>query len=396
MTTSTSLELETHHGSGAYPMRGITLVRGKGARVWDDVGTRYIDCVGGQGAAVLGHAHPALTAALSEQAARMIACPGIFANDVRARCLQRLADVTGFPRFFLCNSGAEAIEGALKVARLVTGRPGIVAAMRGFHGRTMGALSTTWTPKYREPFEPLVPEVVHVPFDDVDAAADAVTEDTAAVLVESVQGEGGVRPPSPDYLVGLRRLCHARGALLVFDEVQTGFGRTGRWFAYNRYGVTPDLMALAKGIAGGVAMGAVALGPRVGELPTGSHGSTFGGNPLACAACVATIDTLEREQLPARADRLGTWALETLQDELADARIVREVRGLGLMIGVELRTRVTPLLKTLMADHAILALPAGSTVLRLLPPLVIDEDDWQFVVETIVRELTGTEGTSRN
>lgn len=384
MQSDNYLELETHHGAGVYPMRGITLVRGEGAYVWDDQGNRYIDCVGGQGAAVLGHAHPALVEAVSAQSARLIACPGIFANDVRATALERLAEVTGFPRFFLCNSGAEAVEGALKIARLTTGRAGIVAMMRGFHGRTMGALSTTWTPKYRKPFEPLLPGVEHVPYDTLDAAADVITEETAAVLVEPVQGEGGVRPASPKYLAGLRDLCDERGALLIFDEVQTGFGRTGRWFGYHHYGVTPDLVALAKGIAGGVAMGAVALGSRFGELPTGSHGSTFGGNPLTCAACVATIETMLREDIPERAARLGARALDAFQQELGDVRMVREIRGLGLLIGIELRTRITPLLKTLMEEHRILALPAGSTVLRLLPPLVIGEEDWNFVVETIV------------
>lgn len=384
MQSDNYLELETHHGAGVYPMRGITLVRGEGAYVWDDQGNRYIDCVGGQGAAVLGHAHPALIEAVSAQSARLIACPGIFANDVRATALERLAEVTGFPRFFLCNSGAEAVEGALKIARLTTGRAGIVAMMRGFHGRTMGALSTTWTPKYRKPFEPLLPGVEHVPYDTLDAAADVITEETAAVLVEPVQGEGGVRPASPKYLAGLRDLCDERGALLIFDEVQTGFGRTGRWFGYHHYGVTPDLVALAKGIAGGVAMGAVALGSRFGELPTGSHGSTFGGNPLTCAACVATIETMLREDIPERAARLGARALDAFQQELGDVRMVREIRGLGLLIGIELRTRITPLLKTLMEEHRILALPAGSTVLRLLPPLVIGEEDWNFVVETIV------------
>lgn len=389
MTDKTSLDIETLYGSGVYPMRGITLVRGDGARVWDDYGNEYIDCVGGQGAAILGHAHPALTTALTEQSGRIIACPGIFANDTRARALELLSDVTGFSRFFLCNSGAEAIEGALKFARMATGRAGIVATMRGFHGRTMGALSTTWTKKYREPFEPLIPHVEHVPYDNLDAAAGAITEETAAVLVEPVQGEGGVRPPSKGYLAGLRELCDERGAILIFDEVQAGFGRTGRWFAHQHYDVVPDLMALAKGIAGGVAMGAVAIGERVGELPSGAHGSTFGGNPLACAACVATIETMQRDNLSDRVERLGTWALKTLERELADARMVREVRGMGLLIGVELRTRVTPLLKTLMEEYGILALPAGSTVLRLLPPFVIQESDWEFVIETVVEELRG-------
>lgn len=389
------LAVEANLGAGVYALRGLTLVRGEGARVWDAEGRTYIDCIGGHGAAILGHAHPAIARALSEQAARLIACPGTFGNDVRAELLEALARVTGFPRFFLCNSGAEAVEAALKFARLATGRPGFVAAMRGFHGRTLGALSVTWEPKYRRPFEPLLPEVTHVPFNDLAAAEQAISDRTAAVIVEPVQGEGGVRPATPDYLAGLRALCDERGALLIFDEVQTGFGRTGHWFAFHHYGVVPDLLALAKGIAAGVPMGAVAVGPRVGALPAGAHGSTFGGNPLACAASLATLDVLEQAQLPARAARLGAWALETLRKELADAPLVREVRGLGLMIGVELRRRVTPLLRALQ-EAGVLALPAGPTVLRLLPPLVIEEADWQRAVETVIGQIRQLEGEGGN
>nr|WP_290668176.1 aspartate aminotransferase family protein [Ardenticatena sp.] len=384
--TRSFLDVEERFGSGAYALRGLTLVRGEGARVWDTEGREYIDCIAGHGAAILGHAHPAVRTALSEQAARLIACPGTFANDVRASLLERLHRISGFARFFLCNSGAEAVEGALKAARLLTGRRGIVAMHRAFHGRTMGALSATASPKYRTPFEPLVPNVRHIPFGDSAAAEATITEETAAVILEPIQGEGGIHPADHDYLHTLRQLCDARGALLIFDEVQTGFGRTGTWFAFQHVGVRPDIIALAKGIANGVPLGAVGFAAHLPPLPAGSHGSTFGGNPLSAAAALATLDTLEREQLPERAARLGAWALDEWRRCLSGHRLVRDVRGMGLMLGIDLRTRVTPLLKRLQA-RGILALPAGPTVLRLLPPLIIGEGAWATVIETVLDEV---------
>lgn len=386
-------EREAELGSGAYSQRGVALVRGEGARLWDDAGRLYLDCAAGHGVASLGHAHPRLVGALTEQASRLAVCPGAFASDVRVRFLERLAELTGMPRCFLANSGAEAVEGAVKLACHATGRTGLVATLRGFHGRTLGALGLTWERKYRAPFAPLLASGVrHVPFNDLEAMDGAIRADTAAVVVEPVQGEGGVHPAAPGYLAGLRRLCDERGALLVLDEIQTGFGRTGRWFAHQHDGVVPDLMALAKGIAGGFPMGAVAIGPRAGVFPAGLHGSTFGGNPLACAAGLATLETMAEEALPERAARLGSWALDTLRRRLASSPRVRDVRGVGLLVGIELRERVTPVLARL-ADDGLLALPAGATVLRLLPPLTIPEDDWRRAVDLVVRRLESRDGS---
>ena len=384
--TQNVIALEQQFTSGVYPKRNLAIVRGRGARVWDAEGREYIDCVAGHGVANLGHCHPAVAAAIARQAQELITCPEVFYNDRRAEFLARLVEVlpAGLTRVFLCNSGAEAVEAAIKFARLSTGRPGIVATMRGFHGRTLGALSATWERKYRQPFEPLVPGFTHVPFDNLAAMEEAVGDDTAAVLVEIVQGEGGVRPGSTAYFQGLRRLCDARGALLIVDEVQTGFGRTGRWFACQHHEVVPDLLCLGKAIAGGVPMGAVAIGPRVAALPSGSHGSTFGGNPLACAAGLAALEAYEREGLVERAAELGAYLLERLR--AIDSPLIREVRGLGLMVGVELKTRVTPILQALMA-RGVLALPAGPTVLRLLPPLVIEREELDVVVEAIADSL---------
>lgn len=372
---------EQRYTSGLYPKRPVAIVRGEGARLYDAEGRVYIDCVGGQGAANLGHSHPEVVAAVQAQAATLMSCPEIFYNDQRAAYLSELAAALPFPaRIFLCNSGAEAVEAGLKFARLLSGRRKIVATMRGFHGRTMGALSATWEPKYREPFVPLVPEFVHVPYADVEALTAMVGEDTAAVILEPVQGEGGVRPAPPGYLEAARRICDERGALLLIDEVQTGFGRTGRLFAIEHSGVVPDGLLLAKSIAAGLPMGAVAVHERHGSLPGGAHGSTFGGNPLLCAAARAALRAYIEEELPRQAAEKGDWLLERLRALRLPA--AREVRGLGLLVGIELRTRVQPYLQALL-ERGVLALPAGPNVLRLLPPLVITYDDLDIVAATM-------------
>ncbi len=384
-TPADTLALEQRHTSGAYAKRPLQIVRGEGARLFDADGNSYIDCAGGIGAANLGHAHPAVLAALAEQAAELIVCPELFHNPVRARYQAALCQAAGMARVFLCNSGTEAVEAAIKIARLSTGRPGIIAAMRAFHGRTLGALSATWKKAYREPFEPLVPQVRHVPFNSLEHLEQALTPQDAAVILEVVQGEGGVHPAESGYLAAVQALCRANGSLLIIDEVQTGFGRTGRLFAFQQEGIGPDLVCVAKSMAGGLPMGAVLMGERVEPLPPLSHGSTLGGNPLACAAGLAVLDVLQSTDLIPRAAALGEAVLAHLRAHLPDDA-VREVRGRGLMIGIELRGKVTEVLAALQA-RGVLALPAGVTVLRLLPPLVITEDDlWQaiFAIEEVI------------
>lgn len=388
LTREEIIALENDYGSGVTAKRPLVIVRGKGARLWDSEGREYIDCTAGRGVANLGYCHPKVTEAIQAHAAELVVAGEIFYNDQRAALLKELAGrLPGdIRRVFLCNSGTEAVEGAIKASRLFSGRPGVVAAMRAFHGRTMGALSATWNKKYREPFEPLVPGFSHVPFNNLEAMSAAVGEETAAVLVEVVQGEGGIHPGDAAYFAGLRRLCDERGALLVVDEIQTGFGRTGRWFACEHFGLQPDIICLGKAIGGGVPMGAFAWRAGLGPMPEGSHGSTFGGNPLACAVSRAVLRAMDEEKLPERADRLGRKLLEGLR--AIKSPHVREVRGLGLIVGVELRTKVTPFLKALM-ERGVLALPAGPTVLRLLPPLVIGEDDLETVVSVIGELLSG-------
>ena len=380
-------EQENLYTSGLYTKRPIAIVRGLGARLWDSDGKVYVDCAGAQGAGNLGHANAAVADAIADQARTLISCPEMFYNDKRAALMAKLVSIApeGLKRVYLCNSGTEAVEAALKFARLVTGRKETIATMRGFHGRTMGALSATWEKKYREPFEPLVPGFRHVAYNDLAALDQAVTEQTAAVILEVVQGEGGVRPGTADYLRGAQALCRARGAMLIVDEVQTGFGRTGAMFACEHYGLQPDLLCVAKSMAGGLPMGAVLMGERIGVLPASVHGSTFGGNPLACAASLAAIGYLEDNHLAEHAAELGAWFMARLAR--IQSPLVREVRGLGLMVGIELKQKVTPYLQALMAE-GVLALPAGLTVMRFLPPLVISQAELAQAADAVEMVLT--------
>jgi [amino-group carrier protein]-gamma-(L-lysyl/L-ornithyl)-L-glutamate aminotransferase len=368
------------------PKRDLTFARGSMATLWDEAGNEYIDCGASFGVGNLGHCNPAVVEAIEEQARRLIHIGPSFGTTAKAAFVERLLSVVprNLNRVFLSNSGSEAVEAAIKFARAATGRKKIVAAMRGFHGRTMGALSATWRRDFREPFEPLVPGFVHVPFNDVGALEKAVDRETAAVILEAVQGEGGVHVASPEYLPAAREACDRAGALLILDEVQTGMGRTGRLFAVERWGVEPDLMTLAKSLAGGVPIGATLATEDVERAFKGSHTSTFGGNPLACAAGTAAIEYTVRERLWERADRLGTLGLETLRG--AKPPHVREVRGLGLMIGIELREKAAPVLQALQ-EEGVLAIGAGSSVVRLLPPLVISDDQWSTALGVVGRAL---------
>ena len=385
-STSAILRLDESLQPPLYAKRGIALVRGEGVWLYDSDGQRYLDLMSNYGVNILGHAHPRVTAAIVAQAGRLLSCHQSFASDVRAAFLEKLLSVVphGLARAFLSNSGAEAVEAALKFAWAVTGRRKVVAAKRGYHGRTLGALAATGEPKYRQPFLGVLPEVVHVPYGDVAALAEAVDADTAAVILEPVQGEGGIYPAEPGYLAEARRITREAGALLVFDEVQSAF-RTGAWFACQHAGVSPDLLCVAKGLANGVPIGATLMTEDVAlALPAGVHGSTFGGNPLACAAGLATLETLEDDRLIPAAAELGSY----FREQLLALRhpLVREVRGIGLMLGLDLKVRSTPVLKALQ-ERGVLALPAGTTVVRLLPPLILSRDDVDLAVARIAQAL---------
>lgn len=375
---------------GTVQRRGDTVItRGEGCWLWDVHGKKYLDLTSAQGVAMLGHCHPVLSKAVAEQAMTLISCPSFLYNDTRGRFAAKLSEIlpSHLQHVFVANSGAEAMDGALKFAKLTTGRKKFIAARRGFHGRTVGALSVTWDPKYREPFLPLL-DSEHVPFNNVDKLDAAINDETAAVVLEVVQAEGGVFIGDPEFLQAAQHLAHERGALLIIDEIQTGFGRTGKWFACEHVGLQPDIITMAKGIGGGFPMGAVAYTDQVQEkLYPGAHGSTFGGNPLACAAGLAAIEIYQNEKIMERAEAMGKKLLAMLTEVIGDYTIVREIRGIGMIVGIELREKVAQFLKALMEDHGVIALPAGPQVLRLLPPLTISEEELEFGVRAIATVL---------
>jgi acetylornithine/LysW-gamma-L-lysine aminotransferase len=379
------VEIENKYASGVYAKKTLVIVRGQGASLFDADGNEYLDCESGHGVANLGHAHPKIAEAIYKQASTLITLFESFPNDQRAALMEKICNlVPGLDRVFLCNSGTEAVEASFKFSRISTGRKNIVAAMRAFHGRTYGSLSATFNKKYRDGFEPLVPGFCHVAYNNIEALDKAVTEETAAVILEVVQGEGGVYPASAEYIQAARRICDERGALLIADEIQTGFGRTGKMFAIQHYGVTPDLLTCAKSLAGGLPMGALLIGRNVKNLTPGVHGSTFGGNPLACAAAIAALAVIEEENLPGQAAAKGAYLMEKLQE--INSPNIREVRGLGLMIGIEMKQKVAPYLKVLL-EKRIIALNAGMSVIRLLPPLVITYEQIDHLVNVLTEVI---------
>ncbi len=370
---------------GVFGRPPLVLSHGQGCWVWDVEGNRYLDLVGGIAVNALGHGHPALVAAISKQAGEAIHVSNLFTSEGQIALAERLIEVSGAPQgsaVFFANSGAEAIEAAIKLSRR-TGRSGIVAAEGAFHGRTTGALALTHKLAYREPFEPLIPGVTHVPFGDEDALRAAVTADTAAVVLEPVQGEAGVLSPGTAYLRLARELTRLHGALLVLDEIQTGIGRTGTWFAFQQAGVVPDAITLAKGLGGGVPIGAlVAFGPEVaGLLTAGQHGSTFGGNPLAAAAGLAVLGAIEDEGLLDHAARAGQHLVDSVT--ALGHPLVAEVRGAGLLRAIVLTQPVAATLAALARDAGFIVNPVAPDALRLAPPLVVTTEELDSFVQAL-------------
>jgi len=383
----TTQEIEDGGHVPMYAKRDVALVRGEGYFLWDSDGKRYYDFASNYGVNILGHSHPAVTRAISTQAGTLISCHQSFYNDVRARYLERLLGVLPpeLNKVFFNNSGAEAIEAALKFARAATGRTNVISARRGYHGRTYGALSATADKKYREPYLPVLEGFSHVAFGDVEALEAALTDETAAVILEPVQGEAGVLLAPDGYLQAVRELTRDRGVLLILDEVQTAF-RTGKLFAFEHSGAVPDVLCLSKGIANGVPMGVTVVVEDVSSrIPAGTHGNTFGANPLACAAALAVLDEIEASDLLSHSAETGRTLVSKLEG--MDAPNVRQVRGLGLMIAVELRERPTKYLRALQ-ERGFLALPAGGTNLRFLPPLIVDDEAVDALVEVLSEVLT--------
>lgn len=387
MNNLETIEIEKKYEMNLYGKRGIALERGEKEFVWDAEGKRYIDCTTGVGVAILGHAHPAIVAAINKQASTLLTCQQPFANSQRARLEERLVSLFGGnSKVMLSNSGTESVEAALKLARKKTGRKGFTAAMNAFHGRSSGSLSLTFKPKYREAYEPLLGPITRTRFNDMEHLKASVTSDTAALFLEVIQGEGGVRPAKEEYLKAARDICNDKGALLIFDEVQTGVGRTGKFFAYEHFNVQPDVVCLAKGLGGGVPIGATIAKDEIASAFTPlEHGSTFGGNPLAAAAANAVLDTMEKDKLLPKVTEDGAYFMQKLS-LLSSKADFREVRGMGLMIAVELKIPSKEPLASLL-QHGVLALPAGEQVVRFLPPYIISRPSIDTVVSTLSEVL---------
>lgn len=376
MTTSQTIAFFERYVIGNYTRYPVCLSRGEGSYVWDAEGNRYLDFFPGWGCDLLGHCPPRVVEAVRDQVGRLIHVPNTWYTEAQGLLAKELSERSGIGgQCFFCNSGAEANEAAIKLARLC-GKPGrykVVSMINSFHGRTMGALSATGQPKYHQGVEPLLAGFRHAPFGDLDAAAKLVDDETCALLVEPIQGEGGIHLPPAGYLQGLRELADKRKLLLIFDEVQAGMGRTGRWFAYQHWDVLPDVFTLAKALAGGVAMGGLVARPEVAEkLKPGTHAATFGGNPIACRAALATIETIEADGLLARAGQIG--ARFALRFEALRSRCpwIQEVRVKGAMIGVELSVDGTPIVQKCLENRLLVNCTHG-TVLRLLPALTLTD-----------------------
>jgi acetylornithine/N-succinyldiaminopimelate aminotransferase len=367
--------------------RDIVLVKGRGSRLWDTEGREWLDFAAGIAVNGLGYGDRKVVSAIKKQAERLIHTSNLYHTGPGSELAERLRSLAFPSKVFFCNSGTEAWEAAMKFARRIgheAGRTEYVCFEHSFHGRSMGSVSTTWTAKYREPFEPLVPGVRFCPLNDLSAVSDAVGEKTAAVMVEPIQGEGGIRPASPGFLEGLAELCRERGALLVFDEIQCGLGRTGKMFAYQDSRATPDILTLAKPLAGGLPMGAVLLREDLAPaLRVGDHGSTFGGNPVAAAAALAVLDRLTAPGFLDDVAARGLYLVRGLR-RLAKRHKdrVADVRGRGLMLGVELKGPATPVVKGLR-ERGILALKSGESVLRLLPPLVVKRSEIKRLLDAL-------------
>jgi len=365
----------------------IRIDRGEGPYLHADDGTRYLDFGASYACTPLGHAHPAVVDAASKQLEELFYVQASYPHDARDELYEKLATLApgDVDHTWLCNSGTEANEAALKFARSATGRSKVVATTQGFHGRTMGALATTWKRKYKEPFEPLIGDVEFVPYGDRDALAEAVDDDTAAVVLEPLQGEGGINPASTEYLQAVRVHTAQHGAAMILDEIQTGLGRTGTLWAADGHDVVPDMLTTAKGLANGLPVGATLCREWVAE-GAGPHGSTFSGGPVVSAAANATLDELVDSDLPGHAADVGGYLREELEAALGDS--VRDVRGSGLMVGIEVKRGANRALRDLALEHQLLALPAGRTVVRLLPPLTVERAEVDRAVEALA-EVVG-------
>jgi acetylornithine/LysW-gamma-L-lysine aminotransferase len=363
----------------------VTIEKGLGSHVWDINGKEYIDCMGGYGVALVGHRNQRVVNAIKSQLEKIITVHSSIYNKTREEFLENLIKIAPkkLTQVHLNNSGAEAVEAAIKFARKFTGKKGMVAMNGSYHGKSLGALSVTFNPKYRKSFEPLVESVSFAPYGNIDALRSTVTDETGFVILEPIQGESGIHVPPDGFLQDVRKLCDERSILLIFDEIQSGFGRTGKMWAGEHWNTAPDIMCLAKGIAGGVPMGATLVRPDIlACMQKGEHSSTFGGNPLSCAAGIGAIQALTKDGLIENAAKMGKIFIDELERLKEKHKIIREVRGKGLMIGVELKFEVKDILLEGI-QKGILLLYSGKNIIRLLPPLVITEEDITKVIEIL-------------
>ena len=378
------------HLMKTYAPLDVTFEHGEGAYLWDTKGEQYLDALCGIAVCGLGHAHPSITRTISEQAAKLLHTSNLYQIEKQQHLADQLTEISGLSRVFFSNSGAEANEAAIKIARLFGHQkgiknPSIIVMDNSFHGRTMATLSATGNRKVQAGFEPLVQGFVRAPFNDVDAIRSIAenNNDVVAILVEPVQGEGGINIPDADYLNQLRDICDQQDWLLMLDEIQTGMGRTGEWFAFQHNGIQPDVMTLAKALGNGVPIGACMANEKAGEImQPGNHGSTFGGNPLMCATASAVVDTIKAEDLVSNAKKLGNYMLNSFNERLSSVEGVREVRGRGLMIGIELEEDCAELVKLALERNLLINVTAGNVV-RLLPPLIIDQQQADTIVDIV-------------
>ena len=388
MNTQEIIEMDSEYVMQTYGRHKMALVKGKDTTVWDADGNSYIDCVAGIAVNNVGHANPKVGEAICNQVKKLIHTSNLYYTEEQVTLAKLLIDVSPHQKAFFCNSGAEANEGAIKLARKHSGKGEIITMINSFHGRTITTITATGQPKYQKGFEPLTPGFKYVPYGNIEAVKETIGPNTAAVLVEPVQGESGVIVPPKDYLKDLKQVCEDSNVLLIFDEVQTGFGRTGEMFASQTFDVTPDITSLAKAIAGGFPMGAVLANNDVAEsFKPGDHAATFGGNPLGCAAAKASINYILEEKLLDKSKENGSYFIEKLKELQNNHDIIKEVRGKGLMIGVEMKTECGYMIDELFKEGIIVNCAAGN-VLRFVPPLTITKEQIDTVTVALNKVLS--------
>jgi acetylornithine/LysW-gamma-L-lysine aminotransferase len=390
------IEMEQKFGPGCYSLKNFRIEKGIGVYLYSSDGTKYLDFMSGHGVAILGHSHPNIVKAIKDQVEKLITLHSSYPTEIRAEFYKLMSEIApkGLNRIFMCNSGTEAIEGAMKLALACNRqnkKPNIVAMKRAFHGRTLGALSLTFNPEYRGAFEGLLyPPMKFASFDKIESVKECIDENTIAVITELVQGEGGVYPASVEFAKQLREICTEKSKLLIVDEVQSGMGRTGKMFACQHYGIVPDILCTAKGTGSGVPLGTVISREDLwSNIHQGEHASTFGGNALAAAAGVATIKTLLKDNIPENAQKMGSILMKKLKELPQDK--IREIRGLGLMIGIQMKTKSAPYIRYCQDQDHVLFLPAGMPVLRMLPPLIINEEHINIAVNAVKNSLENAE-----